>query len=76
MLAQLLVAGVERLGHAAGGADHRHEVVVAAPARHQMQMQMILDRGAGVPAEIGAHVEGMWIDRPAQRRLGANQQGK
>ena len=49
------VAGVaEQLRQDLGAADHRHEVGVAAPARHHVLVQVGGDAGAGHPALVHA----------------------
>ena len=40
-------------------ADHRHEVGVAVPARHQVHVQVIDDARAGGPAEVHADVDAL-----------------
>ena len=53
-------------------ADHRHEVGVAVPARHEVHVQVIGDAGAGRPAQVDADVDplrlvGLGAARPRPR---------
>ena len=59
------------LGQHARLADHRHEVRVAVPARHHVQMQMVEHARAGGLAEIQPHVEAVRMIDRGQRLLGA-----
>src|SRR5215216_3186193 len=54
---QRLVALLEGLRHHPRVGDHRHEVGVAAPAGHDVQVDVVLDAGAGDPALVEADVE-------------------
>src|SRR5580765_8306755 len=47
-------------------AEYRHEARIAAPTRHDMQVDMILDPGSGDPADIPAEVEAVWRVHGAQ----------
>ena len=46
-VAQQLPRVVQVLRHHAHVGEHRHEVDVAVPARHDVQVQVALDAGAG-----------------------------
>ena len=46
----------EGLRHHTHVCEHRHEIDVADPARHDVQVQVILDPGAGGLAEVEADV--------------------
>ena len=52
---------MKHLGHLLGNdfriGEHRHEVRVAIPSWHDMKMDMLVDSGAGRPANICADVE-------------------
>src|SRR5919108_5745313 len=50
---------VEALGKDLGVGDHGHEVGVAVPARHDVDVQVVGDTRAGDPAEVQADVEGV-----------------
>ena len=57
------VEAVEQvLRHHPSLADHRHEIGIAFPARHDMPMEMRLDAGAGAFAEIHAQVDAAGIE--------------
>src|SRR4051812_45584932 len=53
----------------AGVADDTHEVGVAVPARHHVNVQMIEDAGAGGPPKIDADVDAVRMIRLAERQL-------
>ena len=55
-------------------ADDRHEVGVAGPARHEMQVHVVGDAGAGRPAEIHPDVDALGLIDLAQRNLAALRQ--
>ena len=61
---QQLPGVVQVLGHHAHVGEHRHEVDVAVPARHDVQVQVPLDAGAGRAAEVEADVRAV---RPERR---------
>ena len=57
MRAQALRGALERLRQDLDVGEHRHEARVAGPARDDVQMHVVLDAGAGDPAEVPAEVE-------------------
>src|SRR3954453_1537088 len=65
-VSQQLPGVVEVLRHHAHVGQHRHEVHVAVPARHHVQVQVPLDAGAGRPAEVQADVRAMRPQRPVE----------
>ena len=58
----------EGLRHHAHVCEHRHEVDVADPARHDVQVQVILDPGAGGRAEVEADVVTLRPERRLESR--------
>ena len=63
--------GLEQiLGQHADVADHRHEVGVAVPARHQVHVQVIGDAGAGRTAEVEPDVHALRLVGLGERGLG------
>src|SRR5580704_18066567 len=60
-IVELLPGQRQRLGQHARLGDGRHEVGVAGPARHDVQVDVSRYPGAGGPAEVGAHVEAVRI---------------
>ena len=56
----------EVLGQYPRRRQHRHEVCVAIPSRHDVAMHMLGDSCARAAAEIGAHIEARGIQRFAQ----------
>src|SRR6266498_3705880 len=55
----------QMLRHHAGLRDHRHEISVTLPARHDMPVKMIFDACAGAFAEIHAQIDAGRVDRLA-----------
>jgi len=47
----------EMLGQHLHVAEHRHEARVAVPAWNHVHVKVILDAGAGHPAEVPAEIE-------------------
>src|SRR5262249_23871663 len=47
---------VERLDHHLGRADDRHEVGVSPPAGHEVPVEVAVDAGPGVPADVHSQV--------------------
>jgi hypothetical protein len=43
--------------------DHRHEVRIAVPTRNDVKVDVVRDAGAGHPADIGADVEALGLER-------------
>ena len=67
------VALLDRLRHHFRVRDHRHEVVVARPARHHVHVDVVLDPGAGDPPLVEADVVAVrrvHLLEPADRGLG------
>jgi hypothetical protein len=57
---------VEVFGHHAHVGEHRHEIRVARPPGHHVQVQMLGDAGAGRGPEVHAHVERARANGPSQ----------
>ena len=67
---QLFIKRVEGFREDARAGEHGHEIVVAFPPRHDVQMKVIGDPGAGALPEIQADVEALRLDRVTQQALG------
>src|SRR3954463_792706 len=63
---QQLPGVVQVLRHHAHVGQHGHEVDVAVPARHHVQVEMPLDARAGRPAEVEAGVRAVRAQRPVE----------
>src|SRR5206468_6209754 len=66
---QFVVQGAQSIGEHARAADDRHEVRVAGPARHNMDVQVIGNTRARALAKIQPDVESLRLYRGAQKRL-------
>jgi len=59
--------------------QHRHEIRIAVPARHDVKVDVVGDAGARRAAGVGADVEALWPQRFAQDRdrplRGAHERG-
>src|SRR2546423_3920541 len=64
---ELPARGDQMLGDDTDVFEHRHEVRVAAPARHVVQMDVVDDAGAGDAAQVPAQVEALGCIRRVQR---------
>jgi Ca2+-binding RTX toxin-like protein len=63
-----LAAGLDQVfGEHLHVRQHRHEVRVACPARHKMEMNVADDAGAGDPTEVPADVEPLRAEQLRQR---------
>ena len=60
---------VERLSEHARLADRRHEIRVAVPARHQMDVHMFDDARAGIAPEVHADIDAVQPVRLPQRQF-------
>jgi len=56
------------LRHDAHLGEHRHEVGVAVPARHDVPVEVVLHARAGAAPEIHAEVEALGVERLVERR--------
>src|SRR5882672_9571763 len=71
---QFVVQGAQTIREHARAADDRHEVRVAGPARHDVDVQVIGHTGAGALAEIQTDVESLRLYRGTQKRLRVDDQ--
>src|SRR6478735_925532 len=65
---KLAVGVFQIVGHHFGLGQHGHEVGIAVPARHDMEMHMVGDSCARHGSLVYAHVEAIGMDRSAQGR--------
>ena len=70
-LAQAVPGGFEILRQGSGFGDSGHEVCVADPAGHGVQMDMTGNSGSGSLAEVQSEVKAMRFVEPVEGALGA-----
>ena len=71
---QFVVERAQPFRDGARPGDHRHEIRVAAPARHNVKMQMIDNACAGSLAEVKPDIEPLRFHRCAEQSLGVDHQ--